>query len=275
MGSIYAIMASGLTLIFGVMEVINFAHGDFMMIAMYITYCLFTFLKIDPFVSILFTTPIMFLLGVIVYKYFVKPISIISADATLLLTLGLSLVLVNISTFIFGTNYLWVKTSYCAKSIHLSNIIVSYSGGIASLVAICIIGFLFFFIKYSKTGYEIRASMQDRKGAQLVGINVDRVCAITFGLGTAMAGAAGSLVVHSMNLFPSVGMSFTLKSFVIVVFGGMGSIGGALLGGLILGVVESLWSVYYLPGYREAVSFLALVIIFLIRPSGLFGKYGV
>ena len=274
MGSIYAVMGSGLSLIFGVMKIINFAHGEFMMIAMYITYLLFKSLNIDPFISIFLTVPFLFILGVIINKTLVQTVAKISADATLLLTLGLSFVLINISTFIFGPDYLWVRTAYSSRNIRLFSLLISYPGAIISIVAFIIIGGLFLFMKYSKIGYEIRASMQNRKGALLMGIDVDRVSTLSFGLGTAMAGAAGSLLVHYTNIYPAVGATVTLKSFVIVVFGGMGSIGGALFGGLILGIVESLWSVYFFPGYREAISFIALVVIFLVRPTGLFGKYG-
>jgi branched-chain amino acid transport system permease protein len=274
MGSIYAIMGSGLTIIFGVMRIINFAHGEFMMIAMYITYLLFKYLHLDPFLSIFLTVPFLFILGVAMNNTFIARVAKVSADATLLMTLGISFALINIAQYIFGSDYLWVNTGYSSKNIPIFSVLISYSGAIISIIAFAVIGILFCFMKYSKIGYEIRASMQDRKGALLVGINVDRVSTLSFGLGAAMAGVAGSLLVHYINLFPAVGVMMTLKSFVIVVFGGMGSIGGALFGGLILGIVESLWGVYFFPGYREAISFLALVVIFLIRPLGLFGKYG-
>ena len=273
-GSIYAMMGGGLTIIFGVMKVINFAHGEFMMIAMYLTYLFFTFLNLDPFISIIFTAPALFLFGILINKAFVQYVGKVSPEATLLLTVGLSFVLINLSQFIFGSDYLWVTTKYNSKNIELANCFISFPGLIVLIIALSLIGALIVFTKYSKIGYEMRASMQDRKGALLIGIDVDRVSNLTFGIGSAMAGISGSLFVHFINLFPAVGSHVTVKSFVIVVFGGMGSIGGALLGGLLLGVVESIWSVYFFPGYREAISFFALVVIFLIRPTGLFGRYG-
>jgi len=172
MGSIYAIMGSGLTIIFGVMRIINFAHGEFMMIAMYLTYLLFRYLHLDPFVSIFLTVPSLFILGVAINNTFIARVAKISADATLLMTLGISFALINIAQYIFGSDYLWVNTGYSSKNIPVFSLLISYSGAIISLIAFAVIGILFCFMKYSRIGYEIRASMQDRKGALLVGINV-------------------------------------------------------------------------------------------------------
>lgn len=271
-GGVYALIGIGLTIIFGVMRVINFAHGDLLMLGMYATFYLFTLGKIDPFVSILITIPVMFILGGLLQKYLINRILGALPQNQILLTIGLGLVMSNSVMLAFTSDYKILTTPYSSSSFNVLGISVSTPLAISFSITVAITIALYWFLLKTDTGQAIRATAQDREAAQLMGINVKRMSIIAFGLGAALAGTAGALISPTYYIFPQVGATFTLKAFVITVLGGMGSIVGATLGGVVIGVAESVGGVYLGAGWKEVIVFLLFLLVLLFKPSGFFGK---
>ncbi len=271
-GGVYALIGIGLTIIFGVMRVINFAHGDLLMLGMYATFYLFTAGKIDPFVSILITIPMMFLVGALLQKYLINRILGALPQNQILLTIGLGLVMSNSIMLAFTSDYKILTTTYSSSSFHLFGISISTPLAISFAITAAITIALYWFLLKTDTGQAIRATAQDREAAQLMGINVKRMSIIAFGLGAALAGTAGALISPTYYIFPQVGSTFTLKAFVITVLGGMGSIVGATVGGVLIGVAESVGGVYLGSGWKEVIVFVLFLLVLLFKPSGLFGK---
>jgi len=271
-GGVYALIGIGLTIIFGVMRVINFAHGDLLMLGMYATFYLFTVGRIDPFVSILITIPVMFILGGLLQKYLINRILGALPQNQILLTIGLGLVMSNSIMLAFTSDYKILTTPYSSSSFNVLGISVSTPLAISFSITVAITIALYWFLLKTDTGQAIRATAQDREAAQLMGINVKRMSIIAFGLGAALAGTAGALISPTYYIFPQVGATFTLKAFVITVLGGMGSIVGATLGGVVIGVAESVGGVYLGAGWKEVIVFVLFLLVLLFKPSGFFGK---
>jgi branched-chain amino acid transport system permease protein len=271
-GGVYALIGIGLTIIFGVMRVINFAHGDILMIGMYGTYYLFTLFNIDPFVSIVITIPLMFLYGAFLQKFFINRILGSLPQNQILLTIGMGLIMSNTVMMAFTSDYKILSTSYSSSSFNILGISISSPLLISFAITVVITAALYWFLKKTDTGQAIRATAQDREAAQLMGINVKRMSIIAFGLGASLAGTAGALISPTYYIFPQVGSTFTLKAFVITVLGGMGSIVGATLGGVLIGVAESIGGVYFGSGWKEVVVFVLFLLVLLFKPSGLMGK---
>lgn len=272
-GGIYALIGIGLTIIFGVMRVVNFAHGALVMAGMYATYFLFTGLQIDPFLSLLVVMPAMFIAGVITQKTLIAPVLGAPELNQILLTEGISIVLINTALLLFTSNYLTMTTSYAGATFHLGGISVSKPQMAAFAIAIVITAADYLFLVKTGSGRQIRATAQDPEGARLIGINIKRVQALTFGFGVAAAGAAGSLLMPIYyRVEPNAGSPFTLKAFVVVVLGGMGSVTGALVGGIVLGIAESLGAVYVATGYKDVIAFVIFLLVLTLKPSGLLGK---
>ncbi|HTN51592.1 MAG TPA: branched-chain amino acid ABC transporter permease [Anaeromyxobacter sp.] len=271
-GGVYALIGIGLTIIFGVMRVINFAHGDLLMLGMYATWLLFAHLGIDPFLSVVIVAPLLFLWGAFLQKVFVNRVLDALPQNQILLTIGLGLVMSNSVMLAFTSNYQILTTSYSSASYHLGGLSISEPLLYSFLITAAITAALYWFLLRTDTGQAIRATAQDREAAQLMGINVRRMSVVAFGLGSALAGTAGALISPTYYIFPQVGGAFTLKAFVIVVLGGMGSIVGATLGGVIIGVTESLAAVYVASGLKELVVFALFLALLLFKPSGLLGK---
>ncbi|HXF42045.1 MAG TPA: ABC transporter substrate-binding protein [Blastocatellia bacterium] len=272
-GGIYALIGIGLTIIFGVMRVVNFAHGALVMAGMYATYFLFTGLHIDPFLSLLVVMPAMFIAGVIIQKTLIAPVLGAPELNQILLTEGISIVLINTALLLFTSNYLTMTTSYAGATFHLGGISLSKPQMAAFAIAIVITAADYLFLVKTGTGRQIRATAQDPEGARLIGINIKRVQALTFGFGVAAAGAAGSLLMPIYyRVEPNAGSPFTLKAFVVVVLGGMGSVTGALVGGIVLGIAESLGAVYVATGYKDVIAFVIFLLVLTLKPSGLLGK---
>lgn len=271
-GGVYALIGIGLTIIFGVMRVINFAHGDILMVGMYLTYIIFTWFGIDPFVSVALCIPLMFLFGGLTQKVFINRVLGALPQNQILLTIGLGLIMSNTMMLIFTSDYKILTTSYSSGSINLAGISVSTPLAISFLITAAITAALYWFLMKTDTGQAIRATAQDREAAQLMGINVRRMSIIAFGIGAALAGTAGALISPTYYIFPQVGSTFTLKAFVITVLGGMGSIVGATLGGVIIGVAESLGAVYISSGWKDVVVYVLFLLVLLFKPSGLMGK---
>lgn len=271
-GGVYALIGIGLTIIFGVMRIINFAHGDLLMVGMYLTYFIFTLLGIDPFLSIAISIPLMFLLGAFLQKVFINRVLNALPQNQILLTIGIGLVMSNTAMMLFTSDYRILTTSYSSGSVSLGGISISTPLLVSFLITAAITAFLYWFLLKTDTGQAIRATAQDRDAAQLMGINVKRMSVLATGLGAALAGTAGALISPTYYIFPQVGSAFTLKAFVIVVLGGMGSIIGATLGGIVVGVSESLSAAYISSGLKELFVFVIFLLVLLFRPAGLLGK---
>jgi len=283
LGGLYALIGLGMSLIMGVMKIINLAHGELMMVAMYITFWGFTLVKMDPYVSILVVFPAMFLLGVLLQKYLIAPVMEVESilpENQVLLTVGIGLVLANLALLLFTANYRSVPVSYASKTIYWDlklggqTIALSFSVPMIGAFAIALVlgSALFLFLGRTDLGRMIRATAQDKRAASLMGINTKRITYVTFGLGSALVGAAGALLAPVYYLFPQIGGPFTLKAFIITVLGGMGNIPGAVLGGIVLGLAESLGSVYISLGYKDAFGFIIFVLVLIFLPKGLLGK---
>ncbi len=283
LGGLYALIGLGMSLIMGVMKIINLAHGELMMVGMYITFWAFTLLRMDPYVSILLVLPAMFLLGVLLQKYLVAPVMQVESilpENQVLLTVGIGLVLANLALLFFTANYRSVPVAYASKTIYWDlkageqTISLSFSVPMIGAFAIALVlgAALFLFLGRTDLGRMIRATAQDKHAASLMGINTKRITYVTFGLGSALVGAAGALLAPVYYLFPQIGGPFTLKAFIITVLGGMGNIPGAVLGGVVLGLAESLGSVYISLGYKDAFGFIIFVLVLIFLPKGILGK---
>jgi len=271
-GGVYALIGIGLTIIFGVMRVINFAHGDLLMLGMYATFYLFTLGKIDPFLSIIITIPLMFLFGAFLQKFLINRILNALPQNQILLTIGMGLVMSNAIMLAFTSDYKILTTPYSSSSVTILGISISTPLVISFAITVAITIALYWFLLKTDTGQAIRATAQDREAARLMGINVKRMSIIAFGLGAALAGTAGALISPTYYIFPQVGSIFTLKAFVITVLGGMGSIVGATLGGVLIGIAESVGGAYLGSGWKEVIVFVMFLLVLLFKPSGLFGK---
>jgi branched-subunit amino acid ABC-type transport system permease component/ABC-type branched-subunit amino acid transport system substrate-binding protein len=272
-GGIYALIGIGLTIVFGVMRVVNFAHGALVMVGMYATYFLFTHAHLDPFLSLIAVIPGMFIIGVILQKTLIAPVLRAPELNQILLTEGISIVLINTALLLFTSNYLTMTTSYAGAAFHFGDVSLSKPQIGAFLVALVITGTVYLFLVRTMTGRQIRAAAQDAEAARLVGVNIKRVQALTFGLGVAAAGAAGSLLMPIYyRVEPNAGSPFTLKAFVVVVLGGMGSVTGALIGGVVLGIAEAMGAVYVATGYKDVVAFVIFLLVLTLKPAGLLGK---
>ena len=273
LGGVYALISIGLTLIFGVLRVVNFAHGEFLMIAMYASFWLFHLYGLDPYASILVVVALLFLVGLLVEFLVIRPILKASASMQIAATVGLSVLLQNLALVTMTANYRSVDTPLSKAVLSIGPLVMGVSRLVAFLVALGITGILFLFLQRSYLGKAIRCTAQDRTAALLMGINIERVYLVTFAIGSALVGVAGALLAPLYPVFPTGGTYFVLAAFVVVVLGGLGNLTGALLGGFIIGLVEA-FSGFYVPELKEAVYFVVFIIVLLIRPTGLFGVVG-
>jgi len=272
MGGVYGLAALGLTLIFGVLGIINFAHGTIISMGMYLTFVLFSTYDIDPYLSLAIVAPTLFFVGILMYRLLLRQTMTGPAHNQLLVTLGLALIIENILLLVFRADPRTVRPSYSSSGFFLGDTYISLPRLLAFLFALLLGVMLYTFLRTTQTGRAIRAAAQDRIGAQLVGIPVSRIEALTLGIGTAAGGAAGTLIMPFFTVTPTTGATFNITAFVIVVLGGMGNVAGAVLGGLIVGLVEALGAVF-LPGSTKQIGvFLLFILLLLFRPSGLFGR---
>ena len=274
LGGLYGLIALGMTLIFGVMRVINLAHGEFLMIGMYVSYILFTRFGVDPYVSIVVSVPLLFVIGIAIQRYLLMPLIKAKApgENQILMTAGIGLVLTNAALLIFSPNYFTVLTTYSNATASIGKISVSLPLLWDFLICFGITGILYLFIMKTDTGCSIRAVAQNIDSARLMGINIDKIMIITFGVGAALVGAAGALFMPIFYVFPAIGELFTLKAFIVTVLGGMGSALGALVGGVTLGIVEQIGASYISMALKDALGFVIFVLVLIFRPSGLVGK---
>ena len=271
MGGIYTLVASGLTLIYGVLHIINFAHGSLLMVAMFGVFYMVTKLGVDPYLSLFITMPTMFVMGYVLYKYFIGKLSYGKDENILLITLGLSIVIENLALMFFTGDSRTISMSYSDKMFEVGPLLVGMPKVISFIAAMVMCGLLGIFITKTDTGRAIRAVAKERMGARLVGIDVDKVFAISFGLGMATLGAAASLLMPIFYVSPTTGHVFVMVAFTVVVLGGMGSFLGAVVGGLIVGLTESFGGLYLGESLGQIGISLIFILILLFRPSGLFG----
>lgn len=272
MGGIYALVSLGLTLIFGVMKIINFAHGEFLMLAMYATFWLFHLYGVDPYLAIIVVVPLMFVVGMGAYRLIIQPIIDAPEMAQVFATLGLNIALQSLALFFWQADFRAVRTAYSSYLINLGPLFMNFTRFAAFLFAIATIIALFFFLKRTYMGKAIRASAQNRIAAQMMGINLKKIYRISFGIGIAIVSLAGTVMIPMYEVFPTIGSFFVLVTFVVVVLGGMGSLLGALVGGLIIGLIESASGFFLAPALKEVVYFIIFVLILLLKPTGIFGK---
>jgi branched-chain amino acid transport system permease protein len=271
MGGIYTLVASGLTLIYGVLHIINFAHGSMLMVAMFGVFYLVTKLGVDPYLSLFITMPTMFVMGYVLYKYFIGKLSYGKDENILLITLGLSIVIENLALMFFTGDSRTISLSYSDKMFEVGPLLIGLPKVISFVAAMVMCALLGIFITQTDTGRAIRAVAKERMGARLVGIDVDKVFAISFGLGMATLGAAASLLMPIFYVSPTTGHVFVMVAFTVVVLGGMGSFLGAVVGGLIVGLTESFGGLYLGESLGQIGISLIFILILLFRPSGLFG----
>ena len=271
-GGVYALIGIGLTLIFGVMRIINFAHGDLLMMGMYLSFFLHALFGLDPFLSVIVVLPVMFLWGGLLQKVIINRVLDALPQNQILLTIGLGLVMSSTAMLLFTSDNKILTTSYASSSVHLGGISLSTPLCFSFAITAALTAALYWFLLRTDTGQAIRATAQDRIAAQLMGIDVRKMSVIAFGLGAGLAGTAGALVSPTYYIFPQVGSAFTLKAFVIVVLGGMGSVIGATLGGVLIGITESLAAVYVSAQMKELVVYVLFLLVLVLRPAGLLGK---
>jgi branched-chain amino acid transport system permease protein len=271
-GGAYALIGVGLTIIFGVMRIINFAHGELVMLGMYAAYFLFTLGHVDPFVSIVFVFPLLFLFGAVLQKTVINRVLNALPQNQILLTIGIGLILSNTMMLLFTSDYRIISTTYSSSSLQVAGISVSLPLLVSFVITAAITGVLYWFLLRTDTGQAIRATAQDRDAAQLMGVNVRRMSILATGIGAGLAAVAGALISPTYYIFPQVGGPFTLKAFVIVVLGGMGSVMGATVGGILVGATESLAGAYLSSGLKDLVVYVLFLLILLFKPAGLFGK---
>ncbi len=271
-GLVYGLMALGLSVIYGVVRIVNFAHGEMMTVAMYAAIVLFARLGIDPLLAMIPVAAGMFLLGFALQAVVINPFVSRPEYTQFLLVLSLAIVLVNGLLMIFGPDAQNVQVSYGFDSVAIGPLLLDKSRIFAAALAVAVAAALFAFFRRTRTGRAIRACADNLAGAQVVGLHVKRLYALTFGIGSACVGAAGCLLVLLVDVSPSLGPAYTLLAFVIVIVGGLGSMGGALLGGVLVGLSEALAGLLFTPSAKSMFSFAILILVLLLRPSGLLGR---
>ncbi len=270
-GGIYALVSIGVTLIFGVVKIVNFAQGEFVMLGMYISYWLASRAGVDPLVSLVVSMPVLFVIGVLLQRFLIQRVLGLGDMPQIFLTFALSLLLINVALLLFTANYRTVETGYSETAVHLGPVYVGVARLIAFGLAMLLSAALEIFLRRTDLGKAMRAAAQNRDVAMLMGVNPDHVFSVAVGLSLALAGAAGSLIMPFYSVYPSVGQAFVLMAFVAVVLGTLGNVRGALLASLMMGIAESLGIQFVGADSGLIVVFVVLLLTLALRPSGLFG----
>jgi len=271
-GLVYGLMALGLSVIFGVVRVVNFAHGEMMTVAMYLAITAFNSLGLDPLVMTVPIAAALFVLGYILQRGIINPFIYRPEHSQFMLLVAVALIIVNVLLIVFGPDARNVQTSYAFDSFALGPLIVDATKIYAAGASILIAAALFLFFRFAPLGKAIRACADNYTGALVVGLDVKRLYALTFGLGAACVGAAGCMLVLLIDVTPALGPAYTLLAFIIVITGGLGSMPGALVGGVLIGLTEALAGLLFTPSAKSMFSFALLVLVLLLRPQGLLGK---
>jgi branched-chain amino acid transport system permease protein len=272
-GGIYALVSIGVTLIFGVVKIVNFAQGEFVMIGMYISFFLASIFGVDPLLSLLISMPTLFAVGVLAQHFLIRRVLALGDMPQIFLTFALSLLLMNIALLLFTANYRTVQTAYSELSFHIGPLYFAVAKLIAFAIAMLLSGVLYLFLHGTDLGKAMRAAAQNREVAMLMGINPDRMFCVAVGVALALAGAAGSLLMPFYPAYPLVGQIFVLMAFVAVVLGTLGNITGALIASLMMGVAESLGVQFVGADSGLIVVFVMLLLTLALRPNGLFGGW--
>jgi branched-chain amino acid transport system permease protein len=274
LGGLYGLLGVGLTLIFGVLKVINFAHGEFLMLGMYATLGFSSLFHVDPFLSLPFVLISFFLFGIVVNYLIIQRTVNAPHVVQIFATVGLSIVLSNAALILWKADFRYLKTPYSENMLHLGTSVINVPRLLTFVVALLLTFILFYFVKKTYLGKAIRATAQNRAAATLMGINTNRIFMITMGIGAACVGVAGNLLIQVYPVCPSVGFSFVTIAFVVVVLGGLGSLPGALIGGIIVGTIETFSGFYLGTDLNQIAYFVIFVAILIFRPWGLLGVKG-
>ena len=270
-GFIYSLIAIGLTLIWGVMNIVNFAHGDFLMLGMFTSFWLYTLYGLDPLFSIPVCTALLFILGLLIYRYIVSKVMKGPMLAQLVVTFGVSIFLANLAVFLWTPDFRLIEKPLLHGTWDIGDVRLSIPKFVATIGSVVASLFVFLFLKRTKTGKAILATEMDREAALLMGINTDRINSISFALGSALVGIAGAFLSTYYYIYPQVGGTFGLIAFCVVALGGFGSIEGAFIAGIIVGLAQTLGGFFIDPAYKFAIVFLIYLITVWIRPEGLLG----
>jgi branched-chain amino acid transport system permease protein len=272
-GLVYGLSALGLSVIFGVIRIVNFAHGEFMVIGMFVALVLYRALGLDPLLAIAPTAILLFALGYYLQRWVVSRVSHLPDHMQFLLLAGTAIMIVSACLLIFGPDAQGLQVPYALDSYAIGDVVIDRARLYAAIAAVIFASLLLAFFKYSATGRAIRACADNYLGARVVGLDIDRLYALTFGIGTACVGAAGCIILLMVEAHPYLAPGYTLLAFVIVIVGGMGSLFGALLGGILIGISEQLAAMVMQPSLKSAFSFALLtVVLLLLRPQGLLGR---
>jgi branched-chain amino acid transport system permease protein len=271
-GLVYGLMALGLSVIFGVARVVNFAHGEMMTVAMYAAVVLLATLELDPFVTVLPIAAAFFVFGYLLQATVIQPFVTRPAHSQFILLLAIAMIMMNALLIIFGPDARSVQLDYLLESIEFGPLLVDRGKFYAALIACAAAATLFACFRFTRTGTAIRASADNWLGAKTVGLDVKRLYAIAFGLGAACVAVAGCMMTLLVDLTPALGHAYTLLAFVIVIVGGLGSMNGALLGGMLIGASEALAGLFITPSAKSMFSFAVLIVVLLFRPQGLLGN---
>jgi branched-chain amino acid transport system permease protein len=271
-GLVYGLMALGLSVIFGVVRVVNFAHGEMMTIAMYATVVLFASLQLDPFLAIVPVAAAFFVFGYLLQAGLINPFVTRPEHSQFMLLVAVAIIMVNALLMVFGPDARNVQVDYQLESYAIGSILFDKARLFASAAAVATSAALFAFFRFTRTGKAIRACADNYLGARVVGLNVKHYYALTFGIGSACVAVAGCLMILLVDVTPPLGPAYTLLAFVIVIVGGLGSMAGALLGGVLIGVSEALAGLFIAPSAKSMFSFGLLILVLLLRPQGLLGR---
>lgn len=272
LGGTFAIISVGLTLIFGIVRVINFAHGEFLMVGLYAVYLMTNHLGLHPYIATVPAIILLFIAGALMQRFIIQPLLNADPHIQIFATVGISTALLNFALLVFGADVFSVRLDdFTSNRVRMGAVSATTGPMITFVLSIALIVGLHIFLKVTYLGRAIRATAQNRYAAQLMGVNVEWIYIITFGLGCACLGLASGLLLPQYPVFPTVGSFFVLTAFVIVVLGGLGSLGGAFLGSMIIGLVDSLSGYYIAPDLKEVVYFLIFLVILVLRPTGLLG----
>ena len=268
MGGFYSLMGMGQNIIFGVMKIVNFCHGEMLMVGMYLTFILYTFFGIDPYLAVPLVALIMFCVGAVLQHTMITPsLGTKSFTNLLFLTVGLGLLLSNGALVLFGSEYRYIRTAYSQTYIPLGPVTIALPRLISFGVLLVITVALFAFLKYTTVGKQIRAVSPNPVGAEVVGIEVKKIYVLTYGLGIALAGIAGALLTQFYTIFPTAGSSFGFRALIVVVVGGLGSIPGAFLAGIFLGLLETMSALFISPSYSDLIVFVTFIVILVVRQT--------
>ena len=271
-GLVYGLMALGLSVIFGVVRVVNFAHGEMMTVAMYVAIVMFAWFHLDPLILLVPITAVLFAFGYALQASLINPFITRPEHSQFLLLVALAIIIANTLLIIFGPDARAVQTAYAYDSFQIGAVIVDAAKVYAAAAAVIVAVALFGFFRLTPLGKAIRACADNHTGALVVGLDVERLYALTFGLGAACVGAAGTMLVLVTDATPMLGPGYTLLAFVIVITGGLGSMPGALVGGVLIGVTEAIAGLLFTPSAKSMFAFAILVLVLLFRPQGILGK---